>query len=141
MGILSWFSSKSKPSSGVSQGPTALPEVELRQLHRNKDVQGLIDALERGREESAYSLGFARCYAALALGDLGDSRALGPLIRTLDCDPNLHVRTGAAQALGELGGPGAREALQRALRERPLPPHELFKAVIESLRKLDRASG
>jgi hypothetical protein len=115
--------------------------VDLRQLHRDKDVQGLVGALELGSEEPAYRLGFALCFAAEALGDLGDPRAIGPLIRALDCDPNLRVRAGAARALGELGGPRAREALLKTLRERPRPPGELCEAVYGSLRKLDRASG
>jgi epoxyqueuosine reductase len=52
--------------------------------------------------------------AAVALGNAGDGRAIGPLVRVLGKDPSALVREHAAWALGRLGGPEAQEALERA---------------------------
>ncbi|MEW6663301.1 MAG: tRNA epoxyqueuosine(34) reductase QueG [Bacillota bacterium] len=52
--------------------------------------------------------------AAVALGNLGDPAAVGPLVKALD-DPSPLIRGHAAWALGRLGGVEAKEALERAL--------------------------
>jgi len=52
--------------------------------------------------------------AAVALGNSKDPAAVGPLIEALG-DRKPLVRGHAAWALGELGGAGAREALDRLL--------------------------
>ncbi len=49
--------------------------------------------------------------AAVALGNLRDSRAVGPLMHALD-DSDPVIRGHAAWALGQIGGPHARAALQ-----------------------------
>lgn len=51
---------------------------------------------------------------ALALGRLGDARAVGPLAERLVDDFEREVRVAAAWALGEIGDPRAAIALQRA---------------------------
>ena len=56
-----------------------------------------------------------RVVAAETLGDMGDPRAVEPLIRALD-DPATEVRWVAAKSLGRLGDPRAVPALIRALR-------------------------
>jgi epoxyqueuosine reductase len=55
--------------------------------------------------------------AAVALGNSGDSRAVEPLARALRGDPSPLVRAHAAWALGRLGGPEARTALESALHD------------------------
>jgi epoxyqueuosine reductase len=52
--------------------------------------------------------------AAVALGNTGDPRAVPPLVRSLDREPNALVRGHAAWALGQLGGTMARAALEKA---------------------------
>lgn len=55
--------------------------------------------------------------AAVALGNTRDPRAVPPLLRSLSREPNSLVRAHVAWALGqvgELGGPGVREALEKA---------------------------
>jgi len=53
--------------------------------------------------------------AAVAAGNQGDT-SLIPALRTLLQEPEPEVRAHAAWALGRIGGPGAREALQEAER-------------------------
>jgi HEAT repeat protein len=55
-----------------------------------------------------------RVIAAETLGDMGDARAVEPLIKALD-DPDTEVRWVAAKSLGMLGDPRAVPALIRAL--------------------------
>ncbi len=57
--------------------------------------------------------GFAR-NVAVALGNLGDPRAVEPLARALGRDPEPLVRGHAAWALGRIGGDAARGALEEA---------------------------
>jgi epoxyqueuosine reductase len=58
--------------------------------------------------------GFVR-NVAVALGNLGDRRSVGPLARALVGDPEPLVRGHAAWALGRIGGDAARNALGEAL--------------------------
>jgi HEAT repeat protein len=55
-----------------------------------------------------------RSSATVALGRLGDKRAVDPLIVALS-DPDPAVRTGAALSLGELGEKKAIEPLDKLL--------------------------
>ncbi len=57
--------------------------------------------------------GFAR-NVAVALGNLGDHRSVGPLTRAMAQDPEPVVRGHAAWALGRIGGPAALAALGEA---------------------------
>jgi epoxyqueuosine reductase len=57
--------------------------------------------------------GFVR-NVTVALGNLGDRRSVEPLSRTLTRDPDPMVRGHAAWALGRIGGPGSRQALESA---------------------------
>lgn len=59
--------------------------------------------------------GFVRGAAALALGKLKSEKAVDPLIELLHDDQDVNARRGAAEALGEIGDPIARQALVRAL--------------------------
>jgi epoxyqueuosine reductase len=53
--------------------------------------------------------------AALALGNIGDSRAVVPLIKALQEDDNPMVRGHTAWALGKIGGEKAKLALEKIL--------------------------
>ncbi len=66
-------------------------------LRADEDVDGLIEAL--GSDD-----GLTRQRAALALGDFGEAKAAGPLIRALG-DPLTAVREAAADSLAMLGSP------------------------------------
>ncbi|MBI4576913.1 MAG: tRNA epoxyqueuosine(34) reductase QueG [Planctomycetes bacterium] len=70
-------------------------------------------AMKRARLEGL------RRNAALALGNAGDPRAVGPLARALAASAEAVVRGAAAWALGRLGGRAARFALERARRDDP----------------------
>ena len=54
--------------------------------------------------------------AVLALGNIGDSRAVVPLIKVLQEDDNSTVRGHTAWALGKIGGEKAKFALEKALK-------------------------
>jgi epoxyqueuosine reductase len=54
--------------------------------------------------------------AVLALGNIGDPRAVVPLIKVLQEDDNLMVRGHTAWALGKIGGEKAKFALEKALK-------------------------
>ena len=62
--------------------------------------------------------GFVR-NVAVALGNLGDRRSVGPLARALSEDPEPVVRGHAAWALGRIGGEEARVALGAAQSNEP----------------------
>jgi len=65
---------------------------DLEKLYENRDVAGLLDALKSGNED-------VRWTAARYLGDLGDGRAIKPLIRLIDQDDSVQVRNSAIDAL------------------------------------------
>jgi epoxyqueuosine reductase len=69
--------------------------------------------------------------AVLALGNIGDSKAVVPLVKTLQEDDNSMVRGHAAWALGKIGGEKAKFALEKALKiERD---EEVRKEIINAL--------
>src|ERR1051326_753781 len=72
-----------------------------------------------------------RSHAARALGELGDKRAVDPLIVVLERDSDLYVRAAAAEALGSLRDSRAIEPLGRALGdvEHPAVPPAAAKAL------------
>jgi HEAT repeat protein len=72
------------------------------------DIEGLIKALGYEKDSDV------RRKAANALGKIGDSRAVEPLIRALN-DSDRDVRWHAAKALGKIGDSRAVEPLIRAL--------------------------
>ncbi|MHA1645653.1 MAG: HEAT repeat domain-containing protein, partial [Candidatus Freyarchaeota archaeon] len=71
-------------------------EDDVERMKRRGDVEALISALEYKWKMTV------RFYAARALGELGDLRAVEPLIQTLKEDDEPLGR-GAAWAVGELG--------------------------------------
>lgn len=87
-------------------GPT--PNVE--QLEGKRDVQGLIKALGYQKRDDV------RKAAALTLGEMGNGRAVGPLITALK-DDSFYVRWAAAKALGEMDDTRAVEPLIATLKD------------------------
>jgi len=85
------------------QTPELIPLLSLDEDAFRARYQGT--ALLRAKRA-----GFVR-NVAVALGNLGDRRSVGPLARALDRDPEPLVRGHAAWALGRIGGDAAREAL------------------------------
>ena len=76
-------------------------------------VPALVDTLNyQGRDSS-----FARGGAAEALGEIGDTRAVEPLIQALK-DKDYDVRRHAAEALGEIGDTRAVGPLLQALKDK-----------------------
>jgi HEAT repeat protein len=82
--------------------------TDVKKLKQSRDVKGLALALKNRDPKIQYD-------AAEALGDLGDSRAVEPLITALKNDEFSGVRWKAAEALSKLGSPAV-PALIRALR-------------------------
>lgn len=70
-------------------------------------LEPLLDAL-------SHRAGQVRAAALLALGDLGERRAVAAVAARLAGDPSGMVREAAAQALGHLGGAAAEAALEAA---------------------------
>ena len=73
--------------------------------------------------------------AALALGNIGDPRAVNPLIKVLQEDDNSMVRGHTAWALGKMGGKKAKMALEKALKIEE--DREVGEEIIDALRRLD----
>lgn len=88
-----------------------------RQLQEQRAVVPLLRRLARQQDSIDAAEGAAR-----ALGAIGDLRAV-PLLTTVleDRQRPLAVRLAAAEALAELGGPEARQALQEAAEHRDQP--------------------
>lgn len=109
------------------QGLVGPPDIS--KLETKRDVPGLIRAL--GYERDAR----VRGAAAETLGDMGDARAVEPLLSVLQ-DKDGNVRRSAATALGKLGDTRAVDALVATLR---VYPPEARKAAAEALGKLGDA--
>lgn len=88
--------------------------LDVMEMARRKDVQGLIRALKYQADISV------RAEAVMALGNTGDRQAAEPLVEVLSYDSDPYVRSLAAKALGQLGDPNAQPVLLRAL-ERDTP--------------------
>jgi len=89
----------------LSEGQLDVVVFKLR-----RDVDGLVRALA---PENDYDV---REAAADALGEIGDPRAVEPLIAALG-DPDGDVREAAAEALGTIGDPRAVGPLTAALKD------------------------
>lgn len=87
----------------------ALFKPNVEKLEAKEDIKGLIEALRYKDSE-------VRCNAAIALGNLGDTRAVKPLIHALQ-DENSNIQVQAAMALGKIGDPEAVEPLIQALKD------------------------
>jgi HEAT repeat protein len=88
-----------------------LDGIELRivdRMRRKNDVDILVKALRSS---------WLGPKAALALGRMGDDRAVEPLINSL-CDRRETIRKAAAEALGRLGDDRAVEPLSHTLNDR-----------------------
>lgn len=89
---------------------SGLFKPNIQKLKARGDVQGLIKALNYEKDKTV-------CRdAALALGQIGDERAVEPLIDALKEGDRLMRRT-AALALGEIGDERAVETLTDALKD------------------------
>src|SRR5919109_1556279 len=75
--------------------PAMFTRRRIDKLREGRDVYGLIVALWHRRKA-------ARRAAAVALGDLGDQRAVDPLIGALQEDGPRAVRLAAVRAVGDL---------------------------------------
>jgi HEAT repeat protein len=100
------------------------------ELKSEENVDGLIDALNYKKDHNL------RISAAWALGEIGDSDAVEPLIDALD--DRKRVREVVAKALGEIGDPEAVDALVEQLEDKNW---EVRSTVAKSLGKIgdDRA--
>lgn len=83
---------------------------DVQKLKAAGDIPGLLKALRQTRHREA------RRFAAEALGQLGDARAVEPLSAALTADDKYLARQ-AAQALGQIGDPRAVESLIAALKD------------------------
>jgi hypothetical protein len=81
---------------------------DVMKMKERRDIDCLIQALQD------QDIG-VRAEAASSLGQLGDEKAVIPLISALQDDSDPYVRSLAARALGFLGDPRAKEALMNAL--------------------------
>lgn len=82
---------------------------EVEKLKEKRDVEGLIKKLETGGNKE-------RATAAYALGEIGDEKAIAPLIKLLEqIGTDGDVCIAIVKALGQIGDDRALEALIRAL--------------------------
>lgn len=83
----------------------------IGKLHMQSAVPALIKAMDDPQP-------LVRWDVAIALGEIGDTRAVQRLSRTVRLDPDSNVRAAAATSLGKLGTAEAIEALIETLRDR-----------------------
>ena len=108
------------------QGRTRpLETAILTALGRIGDPVGLLSLLD-ALDDKDLDL---RRAAALALGDLGQSAAVSPLVSALEEDHDDQVRGFAAISLGRLGGDRARDALRRGFASRASRTVKSFSAI------------
>ncbi len=82
---------------------------EVEKLKEKRDVEGLIKKLETGGNKE-------RATAAYALGEIGDEKAIAPLIKLLEqIGTDGDVCIAIVKALGQIGDDRTLEALIRAL--------------------------
>ena len=92
----------------ILSGAKTKEEVLRQKEQAAKDVEALINTLRYKKDPPAQGA------AARALGQIGDPRAVDPLIEALE-NEYIAVRLGAAQALGEIGDARAVDPLIQAL--------------------------
>jgi HEAT repeat protein len=105
----------------------------VKKLQAKKDVEGLIKVLTNGKRSEADIL--MQCEAVKALAEIGDQRAVKPLIHAL-ADGDKRIRVNAAEALGRIGDPRAIDPLVQCLREWYNQESYLWKAAADSLGKI-----
>ena len=77
---------------------------------------------------------YAKKKAAEALGEIGDARAVEPLILALK-DEYWEVRRRAAEALGEIGDARAVEPLKKALNDESRGVREAARDALEKIKR------
>jgi HEAT repeat protein len=95
-------------------------------LMRKRDVKGLIKALSFQDSNVSWAR-MVRFAAAAALGEIGDARAVEPLVAALQ---DRTLREVAARALGQIGDARAVEPLLAALQD---PEEEVRVAAVSAL--------
>ena len=136
--MLAMFSGESKEDCVRFE---TLPKLNMQELIRNKDVQGLIQALQHGDSIMQSRASAALCeigkpaveslilalknvnpkvrwFAVCNLGKIGDARAVAPLINTIRTDSDRDVRWHAVDALGEIGDVSASNPLTQVLNDK-----------------------
>jgi HEAT repeat protein len=96
-----------------SQAMSLFGPPNVEKMKARRDINGLIEALkyQQGSPVDAKNI---RRDAARALGELGDRRAVEPLIAALG-DSDFQVRMYSAESLGKIGDPRAVQSLTRSL--------------------------
>ncbi|MBA7597586.1 hypothetical protein ES703_04590 [subsurface metagenome] len=100
---------------------------DIVKMKAKGNVKGLIKALEH----EAYDI---RVEAAMALGEIGDARAVEPLIQALK-DKDRDVRASAAVTLWEIGDERAVAPLTKALKDE----YELVRKIAKDALKVKKA--
>ncbi|HMK47067.1 MAG TPA: HEAT repeat domain-containing protein [Methanocella sp.] len=100
-------------------------------MKKNRDVEGLIKALKSSWLSSK---------AALALGEVGDERAVGPLIEALG-SRYVDTREAAADALGHVGDERAIGKLNIVLDDNYITVREHARIAIENIRNRISTGG
>jgi hypothetical protein len=93
-----------------------LGRPNVKSMRERGDVDGLIMALSHKDQG-------VRRQAARALGELRDQRAVAPLLRIVQSDPEPVVRLRAVWALHNIGGPGYIQALRIELEDKSWDTH------------------
>ena len=138
-----------------------LPKLNVQELLENKDVQGIMQALQHGDSSMQFEASAAlmkigepaveslipalkdvnpqvRWLAACDLGSIGDARAVEPLINAITTDPNSDVRYHAVSALGKIRDVSAVKSLTQALSHQDSSVQEAAKKALEKIKARER---
>lgn len=146
--------------SGESQGDCVRfetsPKLNLQKSIENKDVQGLMQALQHGDSDMQSKASAAlikigepaveplilalkdinpkvRWFAVCDLGSIGDARAVEPLSNAITTDPDRDVRWHAVDALGEIGDVRAIGPLRQSLKDEDSYVLEAARGALEKI--------
>ena len=116
--------------------PTVVVQPPVRYAAPIAPETVVVDPVAEGVERLRSFHANSRRDGALALGRLGDARAVLPLAERLEKDWDKDVRVAAAWALGEIGDPRGGVALQRA--ELYDKKQDVQNVAAKAIRKLNR---
>lgn len=153
-GLLAMFAGESQENCARFE---PFPKLNVKELEERKDVQGLMKALQHEDtriwgeasgalieigEPAVEPLILAlkdvnprvRWIAAAALGEIGDARAVEPLVNAITTDPERDVRWHAVDSLGKIGDVRAIGPLTQSLKDKDSFVREAARGALKKIK-------